>query len=142
MTGGQYSPLTPTAAFGTTAPYGNIDPVFDICKIADAAGASYVARGTAFHTQMLIDLIKKGMENKGFSLIESLSGCPTYFGRRNKLANPVDLMKHLKDITLNVKAAEKLPPEKKIGKILIGEFKNEARPEYTCLLYTSLASTR
>ena len=29
------------------------------------------------------------------------------------------------------KRQEKLPPEKKIGKILIGEFKNEARPEYT-----------
>src|SRR5690554_6264987 len=131
MTGGQYSPLTPTTSFGTTAPYGNIDPVFDICKVADAAGASYVARGTAFHTQMLIDLIKKGMENKGFSLIESLSGCPTYFGRKNKLANPVNLMKHLKEITLNVKAAEKLPPEKIEGKILIGEFKNQSRPEYT-----------
>src|SRR5690554_2832804 len=105
MTGGQYSPLTPTTALGTTAPYGNIDPTFDICKLADAAGANYVARGTAYHTQMLIKLIKKGMENNGFSLIEALSTCPTYFGRKNKKGDAVGMMEQLKDATINVKTA-------------------------------------
>ena len=47
MTGGQYSPTTPYGEKGTTAPYGNIDRPFDIPKVAEAAGATYTARGTA-----------------------------------------------------------------------------------------------
>lgn len=131
MTGGQFSPLTPTNAVGTTAPYGNIDPTFDICKVADAAGANYVARSTAYHTKMLIRLIKNGMENKGFSLIEALSACPTYYGRKNKKGDVVDMMEELKNITINIKAAKELSFEEKMDKIEIGEFKNESRPEYT-----------
>lgn len=131
MTGGQYSPTTPTSSLGTTAPYGNIDPVFNICNVAAAAGATYVARGTAYHTHALINSIVKGLENKGFSVIEAVSDCPTYFGRRNKIGDAVEMMKRLKELSVNVKAAEKLPPEKLEGKIIIGEIKNETRPEYT-----------
>ena len=44
MTGGQYSPTTPTHEKGTTAPYGNIDKPFDIAKLAIGAGATYSAQ--------------------------------------------------------------------------------------------------
>ncbi|RBP45592.1 2-oxoacid:ferredoxin oxidoreductase subunit beta [Garciella nitratireducens] len=130
MTGGQYSPMTPISAYGTTAPYGNIDPTFDICKLAEAAGASYVARGTAYHTKALINLIIKGMENKGFSVIEAVSNCPTYFGRKNRVGDAVDMMKHLKEISVNIKTASKMSAKELEEKIIIGEFKNETRPEY------------
>lgn len=131
MTGGQYSPTTPTCKLGTTAPYGNIDPVFDICKVAEASGATYIARGTAFHTHMLIDLIKNGLSNKGFSVIETLSGCPTYFGRKNKVGDSVEMMKHMKETTVNAKVVDKVSPERLEGKLLIGELWNKTAPEYT-----------
>lgn len=57
MTGGQYSPATPTGAFGTTAPYGNIDSNFDLCQLVKAAGATYVARSTAYHANLIINQI-------------------------------------------------------------------------------------
>lgn len=38
MTGGQYSPTTPTGERGTTAPYGNVDRQFDITQLAAGAG--------------------------------------------------------------------------------------------------------
>lgn len=131
MTGGQYSPTTPTGDRGTTAPYGNIDKVFDICSLAQAAGATYTARATVYHVQMLVDLIKKGIHNKGFSLIDAISVCPTYYGRKNKKGDAVRLMEWLKNNAVNVKAAGKLPPEKLEGKFLIGEFYNNPQPEYT-----------
>ena len=59
MTNGQYSPMTPKGAFASTAPYGNIDRNFDLCKLAVAAGATYVARGTVYHTNQLLNLSKK-----------------------------------------------------------------------------------
>ncbi|HKJ88351.1 MAG TPA: thiamine pyrophosphate-dependent enzyme, partial [Gammaproteobacteria bacterium] len=50
MTGGQYSPTTPQEKIATTSRYGNIEPPFDTCKMAQASGASFVARGTAYHS--------------------------------------------------------------------------------------------
>lgn len=37
----------------------------------------------------------------------------------------------VKEVAVNSKGAEKLSPEELEGKIIIGEFKNETRPEYT-----------
>ncbi len=39
-------------------------------------------------------------------------------------------MNYYKDYALDIKAAEKLPEDKKAGKFLVGEFHNETRPEY------------
>ncbi|MCT4618727.1 MAG: 2-oxoacid:ferredoxin oxidoreductase subunit beta [Marinisporobacter sp.] len=131
MTGGQYSPTTPTGDLGTTAPYGNIDRPFNIPELAAAAGATYVARGTAYHANQLTKLVEKGIQNKGFSLIEGLSVCPTYYGRKNKKGSAVNIMQWQKETAVDVKVAEKLSPEKLEGKFLIGEFKNTTAPEYT-----------
>ncbi len=85
MTGGQYSPLTPTGRFGTTAPYGNIDQSFDLTSLAMAAGASYVARGTVYHVRQSISLMKKALDKKGFSVVEIISDCPISYGKMNKM---------------------------------------------------------
>jgi len=131
MTGGQYSPTTPTGELGTTAPYGNIDKSFDIPQLAAAAGATYVARGTAYHAQQITKLVEKGIMNKGFSLIEGISICPTYYGRKNRKGTAVDMMKWQKEHAIDIKAADKLSPEQLEDKFLIGEFKNSIEPEYT-----------
>ncbi len=131
MTGGQYSPTTPKNDKGTTAPYGNIDKAFDVCNLASAAGATYVGRGTAYHATLLASLIQNGLNNDGFSLIEALSGCPTYYGRKNKKGGPVEMMEYFKNAAVNVSAAAKLSPDQLEGKFLIGEFKNSPEPEYT-----------
>ena len=60
MTGGQYSPLTPTGSKATTAPYATIEQDFNVAELVKAAGATFVARGTTFHAQILADLIAKG----------------------------------------------------------------------------------
>ncbi|OPJ57206.1 2-oxoacid:ferredoxin oxidoreductase subunit beta [Alkalithermobacter paradoxus] len=131
MTGGQYSPATPTGDKATTAPYGNIDKPFDICNLGAASGATYVARSTAYHAKQMIDYVKKGISHKGFSLIEGVSICPTYYGRKNKKGNAVNIMNELKDSFIDIKLKDKLPEEKIKGKLFIGEFKNVIEPEYT-----------
>jgi len=131
MTSGQYSPMTPKGMYGTTAPYGNLERSFDLCELAKAAGATYVGRSTSYHVPLLIDLICNALQNKGFSVVEAITQCPTYFGRKNKIGSPVDMLNWIKDGTINVKAAAALGPEKTKGKILIGEFHNEPESEYT-----------
>ncbi|ATW27187.1 2-oxoacid:ferredoxin oxidoreductase subunit beta [Candidatus Formimonas warabiya] len=131
MTGGQYSPLTPTGKKATTAPYGMIERNFDLCELVKGAGATYVARGTTYHAKQLTDLIVAGAKHKGFSLIEAVSQCPVSYGRRNKMKNALEMVNWAKEHAVNQKAAEKMTPAELEGKFLIGELHQSAAPEYT-----------
>jgi 2-oxoglutarate ferredoxin oxidoreductase subunit beta len=130
MTGGQFSPCTPTGDKASTTPYGNPDPTFDISKLAIGAGATFVARTTAFHATQIDKLIVEGIKHKGMSIIEVLDDCPTTYGRRNKFRSVVDMMKRLKDIAVPVAAAGKMTAEQLQGKILTGVLYKEDKPEY------------
>lgn len=113
MTGGQASPTTPLDKKATTAPYGCVDNPFDPCNLAAAAGATYVARSTAYHVPHLINMIAGGIENKGFSLIEAIVQCPTAFGRKNKMADPAQMMMWMRDNAVMKPAFDKLADDKK-----------------------------
>ena len=131
MTGGQYSPTTPTGDFGTTAPYGNLDRSFDIAGLAYGAGASYAARGSAYHVQQTINLIMEGIRNKGFSIIDVASVCPTYYGRKNKKGSAVDMLKWQKENAVTMEQAAKMTPEELHGKLVIGLLHHAQYPEFT-----------
>ena len=120
MTGGQASPTTPVGAKATTAPYGSVDRTFDACKLAEAAGATYVARSTAFHVQHMTNMIADGLDNKGFSFIEAMVQCPTAFGRKNRMGSPADMLKWMRDHAVMKAAWDKLPEEKREDKFPIG----------------------
>ena len=74
-----------------------IEQDFNVAELVKAAGATFVARGTTFHAQILADLIAKGIEHKGFSLIEAVTACPISYGRQNKMGGPADMMKWQRD---------------------------------------------
>ncbi|VBB06845.1 Hypothetical protein LUCI_2082 [Lucifera butyrica] len=131
MTGGQYSPLTPPGSKATTAPLGHIERPFDIAALAIAAGATYVARGTAYHANLLTDLITKGIQNKGFSVIDGITQCPISFGRKNKMGSAAKMLEWQRDHAVMAQAAAKLPPETMQDKFVIGELHHSLAPEYT-----------
>jgi len=127
MTGGQHSPMSGVGIRATTAPYTNIDHDFDVVKLATAAGATFVARSTAYHAAQMADLIRKAIVHEGFSVVEILSQCPTYFGRKNKMGGAADMVKYFKDNTVQIGSKRK---EKNPNLIEIGIFVEEERPEY------------
>lgn len=131
MTGGQYSPLTPTGMKATTAPYGMVEPNFDLCELVKGAGGTFIARSTVYHAKQLGDLIAEAMQNKGFSLVEAISTCPVSFGRRNKIRGNYGLIQWVKEHTVAVKAAAKLEPAALEGKLLTGVLHHEPALEYT-----------
>lgn len=134
MTGGQASPTTPEGAFASTAPYGAVDPTFDICKLAAGAGATYVARATVAQPAMCEQILKKAIEHqkKGFAVVELISFCHTQFGRKNKRSRPMDNINYLKDNSVMKAKADTMTAEELKGKIIIGEFVNvEDAREYT-----------
>jgi 2-oxoglutarate ferredoxin oxidoreductase subunit beta len=133
MTGGQYSPTTPTNAYATTAPYGNIEQPFPICQLAEAAGAAFVARSTVYHARELSRFIAQAIQKEGFSVVEAVSYCHTTYGRINKLGSAVQMMRRLKEDGIGQQAFEKLPKEERLGKIVRGVFVDRDIPEYTQL---------
>jgi len=130
MTGGQCSPTTPYGAETASSPYGNLEPAFDICRLAEAAGAVFVARSTVYHTLLLEQLISKALEKKGFSMVEVIAQCVTHSGRFLKLRSPVEMMKWQKNNSVPVEKAKELTPAELEGKMLIGILVDRERPSY------------
>lgn len=131
MTSGQFSPATPTCSLATTAPYGNIDTPFDLCELVKGAGASYVARGTAYQARQLEKLMIKALSNDGFSFVEAVDQCPTYYGRKNKLGDAYTMMKAQGEQSISVTKAEAMTEEELAGRMKIGQLHNKPRQEYT-----------
>lgn len=129
MTGGQASPTTPAGMRGTTAPYGVLEDEFDPVKLAITAGATFVARWTTAHPRQFIKSVKKAIKWKGFSFIDMVSQCPTYFGRKNDMAEPVDVFNWIKGNSITIKQAEGLSEQDLKGKLVVGEFKESPRRE-------------
>ena len=92
MTGGQAGPTTHQGDFSKTSPYGHAEQAFDICELSRAAGATFVARGTAYSYMKLVGLIATGVSHKGFSLVEVVSACPTFYGRFNETPAPAEML--------------------------------------------------
>lgn len=131
MTGGQYSPTTPTNALATTAPYGHIEQPFPITELARAAGAAYVARSTIYHVRELEQFIARGLSKDGFSVIEAVSYCHTTFGRQNKLGQATDMMRHIQGNSISMQQAERLSDQERATKIVRGVLVDRDIPEYT-----------
>lgn len=131
MTGGQASPTTPVGMRASTAPHGNLEPSFNISGLAQAAGASFVARSSVNSPLRLDKLIERAIRRKGFSVVEVFTPCPTAFGRRNKLGNGMEMINLLEDSTVTKEKAAKMTPEELEGKIITGVFVDQERPEYT-----------
>ncbi|MCJ7593298.1 MAG: 2-oxoacid:ferredoxin oxidoreductase subunit beta [Desulfobacterales bacterium] len=127
MTGGQFSPLSGYGKMATTAPYGNISESFNIVELAKGAGASFVARATTYHVTSLKEILGKAIMHKGFSVVEVLSQCPTYFGRKNRIGDAVDMLNHYKNHTVPVGSEKKDQDPSLIER---GIFVQEERPEY------------
>ena len=127
MTGGQYSPLSGHGTLATTAPYTNIDYAFDTVELATAAGASFVARSTTYHVQQLAKILKQAILHEGFSVVEVLTQCPTYFGRKNRLGSAADMMEDYKNNTTPIGSKAKKENPDLIER---GIFVQKELPEY------------
>lgn len=106
MTGGQYSPTTPTGENAATAPYGNCEREFDICFMARASGAMFVARSTTFHVAHLKKMMKLALTKTGFSVVEVVSQCPTLYGRHQRIGDGVAMLKWFKEKSVDVSEVE------------------------------------
>ena len=129
MTGGQFGPTTPLTARTTTSRMGNIETPFNIPYLAAASGAVYVARWTTAQVYQLEKTITEALLKKGFSLVEVISPCPTYYGRMNRMATGLRQMQYYRDSSVTKHGSS--PKHAGIdfnGQIVVGKFVDVYRP--------------
>ncbi len=97
MTGGQLGPTTPMTARTSTSAMGNVERPFNIPYLVAASGAVYFARWTTAQFTRLEKAITEALLTKGFSFVEAISPCPTYYGRFNKQGSGLEQMKYFRD---------------------------------------------
>lgn len=131
QTGGQYSSTTPEHSITTTSQYGHIEPPFDVCKLAEAAGAHYVARSISENIVQTANFIAEGMSRKGFSLIEVIAPCTTHYGRNNNMKSPSELYRWIKSNAVPVTVAANMTPEQLAGKYAIGKLVDKPGVDYS-----------
>ncbi|MBQ6582853.1 MAG: 2-oxoacid:ferredoxin oxidoreductase subunit beta [Mogibacterium sp.] len=131
MTGGQYSPTTPSGDVATTAPFGNVDRPFDIANLASGAGASFSARADVYHVKETIKIIKEAIQHKGFSFVDVYSICPTYYGRKNKKGDAVEMLRWQKENLVPAGRYYNMNESERATKKLIGILSYNDYPEYT-----------
>ncbi|MFO8183047.1 MAG: 2-oxoacid:ferredoxin oxidoreductase subunit beta, partial [Candidatus Aegiribacteria sp.] len=67
-------------------------------------------------------LLLKAFRKTGFSVVEVLAPCPTNFGRANRQGGPVEMMKLLKDNTINTSQLKAMKEGQAEGKVVRGIF--------------------
>ena len=78
LTTGQTSPTSRLGMKTKSMPFGSIEAPVNPISLALAAGATFVARGFSAEQKHLTELIKQGIQHKGFSFIDVFSPCVTY----------------------------------------------------------------
>jgi 2-oxoglutarate/2-oxoacid ferredoxin oxidoreductase subunit beta len=130
MTGGQVSGTTPGDRFTSTTSWGNPERDFDICALAQVAGANYVARETPCHGWELKERIKEALTKKGFSLVEVFSPCPTYFGRNNAMKETSAMLKWLREKGLPGEEYDRLSASERDGYFRVGKLTDRDDPDF------------
>lgn len=131
MTGGQVAPTTLRNLHTTTTPYGNLEAPFDLCKLVEAAGGTFVARTTTFRPKQTVNFLIKALVHKGFSFVEIISQCPTHFGRKAlESEDPVNTVRWIEEHSLTRTKAHDMSAEELQDKFVVGIFVETTRPVY------------
>jgi 2-oxoglutarate ferredoxin oxidoreductase subunit beta len=142
MTGGQVAATTPLQANLSTAPYGNFEYPFNLPYLADACGATYVARWTALHLRRVTKSIQEALAKKGFSFIEVITPCVTLYARRNRLGDGLNLLKYYyENSDIQHGADTRTLGISYQGKITVGKFIDKDKPTYLECMNDQLKKT-
>ena len=93
-----------------------------------------MARTTTYHATDMIRFLESAISHRGFSVVEILSQCPTYFGRENRRGSAVDMILYYKEHATPLDRGK--PPA---GGFAVGVFVDEDRPEY-CHQYEAMVA--
>jgi 2-oxoglutarate ferredoxin oxidoreductase subunit beta len=131
MTGGQVAATTPIDANASTAPYGNFEFPFSLPYLAEASGATYVARWTSLHLRRVTKSIQEALAKPGLSVVEVVTPCVTLYARRNRLGDGLNLLKYYYDKSIIEHGADTRTLDISYqGKLVCGKFVDKEKPTF------------
>ena len=138
LTNSQTSPTTPQGFWTVSQKAGNIDPTFDACKLAEAAGASFVGRETVNSPKKMEKLMIQAMEHKGFSFLDIQSNCHINLGRKNKMQSAMQNLDWIDSITVSKKKYDAMSPEEQLNLFPTGILKQDTEVREYCDMYDDI----
>jgi len=138
LTNSQTSPTTPKGMWTVTAQFGNIDPTFDACKLAEGAGASFVARESVLDPKKLEKVLMEGFSHKGYSFFDVFSNCHINLGRKNKMGEAVQTLNWIKGRSVSKKKFDAMEEEEKVDKFPLGVLKKDDDALEYCEAYSKV----
>lgn len=98
LTKGQPSPTSPLGMKKKASPYGTYDQPLNPIAMVLSYGASFVARGFSAQPRDLTEIIKRGIQHPGFSFIQVISPCVTFY----------DTFAHFKEVSAPIPESHNL----------------------------------
>jgi len=138
LTNSQTSPTTPQGMWTVSQKAGNIDPTFDACRLAEAAGASFVARETVNSPKKLEKILVQALDHKGFSFVDVQSNCHINLGRKNKMQSAMANLAWIDSITVSKKKYDSLLPEEQKNLFPLGVLKEDNEVSEYCDMYEEI----
>lgn len=134
LTTGQFTPTSPSGFRGKSTPKGSPEKPLNPIKIMLASEASFVARAFAGEIKSLKDIIKQAILHKGFSIVDVLQPCVTFYNTypfyREKVYNLQEEGHDFKNFEMAMKKAEEWNYEAEAEKIPIGIFYKKERESF------------
>jgi 2-oxoglutarate ferredoxin oxidoreductase subunit beta len=79
LTTGQFTPTSPVGFPGRSTPRGSVEPPLNPLELMLASGATFVARAYSAKMDHMVDILKQAITHKGFSFVDVLQPCFTFF---------------------------------------------------------------
>lgn len=132
LTTGQFTSTSPKGFEGKSTPRGSTEEPLDPLKLMMASNATFVARGCSLKVDHLKDIISASLEHKGFSFVDILQPCVSFFNTSefyNKMVYEIpngnlDSEKHA------LRKINEWQSDKKDSKIPLGIFYKVNKPVY------------
>ncbi|KIM06458.1 MAG: 2-oxoglutarate ferredoxin oxidoreductase subunit beta [Sulfurovum sp. PC08-66] len=142
LTNSQTSPTTPQGMWTVSQKAGNIDPTFDACKLAIAAGATFVAREKVTEPRKLEKVFVEGFKHRGFSFFDILSNCHINLGRKNKMQSAMENLSWIDSITVSKKKYDEMTPDEQLNLLATGILKQDTEAREYCDMYEDIKAVQ
>ncbi|MCM8789279.1 MAG: thiamine pyrophosphate-dependent enzyme [Candidatus Omnitrophica bacterium] len=94
LTTGQFTPTSPEGYKGRSTPFGNKEKPFNPIELLLASNATFVARGFSHGIDLLKKIFKQAILHKGFSIVDVLQVCVTFYNMYSYYDQRVYLMEN------------------------------------------------
>ena len=95
LTTGQFTPTSYKGFKGPSTPKGSIEEPLNPLALMLEAGATFVARGYPVKLEHLADIIAQAIEHEGFSFVDVLQPCVSFYNTYQKYNKMVEILDHV-----------------------------------------------